>query len=405
MKNKLLIHHAKAKISNIEMSEYDILDISKFHPCKSFFTENKITGENYSEILIISGLETVKYIREVIKKIDQLLSLNGKIIINYFIKNNSIYGGGKHCYIRPFSFLMYEFSVCLGRRYELINKTEHTDIMHLEFVKKKHTLPNDDSIDKWSFGIISDGKKNERIIKTIKQIVKFGIPHFEIIICGPDPNYKDNLGFLRIISDADIRSNLRALITIKKNRIVNNAKYNNLVILHDRISFSDNWYEKMRLYGNYFEFMTNVILDETTKKRRVQDWMYYRGEFADYRNNKGGSMHYNKWSPYVYVDGGLLICKKHLITRIGYNENLHWGEAEDLDISRRLFATGFMINLYRDAEAYSQTHRHPGSFVKFDFYVKAKLILYQILLPINKYISYLKQNIDYKTYLKNILNY
>ena len=378
-----------------------VLTESDFHPCHPFFIKHQLEPESFSRIYTKGVCETHPYLREVIKKIDYLLSVNGELIIDFF-SSSSLYTGGD--IIRPISFLMHETSLSLQDRYLLFQKINNGNIFQLHFKKLKSALPSGDSIHRWSFGIVSDGKKNERILDTIRQIEDMKIQEFEVLICGPSPS--DHLPEnVKVLDDSDLYRDIRIPISSKKNRIIQNAKFNNLVIIHDRIHFSKSWYRDLCMYGNYYDALCTRILDEDTKTRRVIDWAAFEGEINAYQNSNGILYNYKQWSPFIYADGGYLIIKKHLISPILLNPYLNWGEAEDYDFSRRLYLAGVLYNFYEKCYVTSASHRHQGdstkTFQRIENMVRKKL---GVLLG-KQHLKRIKMMKLYRKYLEeDILN-
>lgn len=359
-KNAVLLPPEYNYIINTEVR---ILDIDKLIPSLSVKNGLRVEEGTFEQITIKVGvLETTNYLRDILKKIDYLLNVNGKLIVEY-ITLGDLYSGGH--YTRPVSFFLYEFSLALRKRYKLIEKRLIGDnVTNFTFIKVENKVYEaKDSIDCWTFGIVSDGKKNDRIKNIINQIENFNIPNFEIIVCGPKVSHDFGGNHLiKLIDDSDLYTkDVRIPITAKKNRILKFAEYENIVLMHDRISFHKDWFERFRNYGNNFEVLALRILDEETQNLRVQDWMHYERDFWDFSNTKSGLLDYNDWNPTVYLDGGLLIAKKSALLEIGgYNEALNWGEAEDVDLAIRLYQAGFMTNLDLNNFVLTQTHRHKG---------------------------------------------
>lgn len=356
--NRLFIINDKSV--NLTTTRATVVSGSTFHPCKPFFIKNKLTPESFASIYSKGVFEVTPFLREVIKKTDYLLAPHGDLVIDYFMPEE-IYTGGE--YLRPLSFFMYEFSLSVGERYKLKEKEVNGRVCRLRFEKIAQALPKEDDIIRWSFGIASDGRKNDRVNAIIQQIQALKIPEHEILICGPPPS-KKLPPKVRVFDDSDLAWDIRPPVTAKKNRLITHARFNNLVLIHDRINFPENWYAQMQTHGNFFEVLCPQILDEETETRRVQDWLRLKGDFNDYRTVKGELLDYDAWHPDIYVDGGCLIVKRHKLLPILYNQRLHWGEAEDVDISRRLYQAGVMTNLYLGCAVTTETHRHPGNTIK-----------------------------------------
>lgn len=372
---------------------YSRLDLEWFVPSKGI--ENRYVESSFNEIFTFGFFETTAYLRDTLKKLDTLLSVGGKLEIDYYTVGQ-LYSGGH--FIRPLSFFQYELSLSFGKRFKLIQKKQNGYITKLIFEKIEHRVGKDDNIFSWSFGIVSDGRKDERICEIVNQIRAFDIPHYEILICGPRPKF-DISNDIKVLDDSDLYWDLRVPITAKKNRLINSARYENLVLMHDRISFPSSWYENVKKYGNCFEILVNKILDEDTHRLRVQDWMHYERDFVDYKNIKAGSLLYSEWNPTVYVDGGFIICKTAILKSIGgYNEALHWGEAEDVDLSKRLYQAGYMTNINLDNYVFTQTHRHTGFDEKRKF--RRENFIRSIINDLKKTIKLHLQEREYNKLLK-----
>ncbi|WP_396186344.1 hypothetical protein [Flavobacterium sp.] len=331
------------------------LDETDFHPCAPFFKDHPaIVPENASLVAVKGLLEHSRYIRYILKMADAMLKVGGKLEIEFYMF--SLDSGTSP--FRNLSGLMYEISICFKERLKLVEKKTRGDAIILNFSKISATLPEGDKIDSWSFGIVSDGRKNDRILDIINQIKQFSIPNFEVVICGPPPA-KDLPDYVKVVDDNDLYFDSRIPLAKKKNRIIDVAQYNNLILFHDRFNFPTDWYENIVKHGNYFDGFCIRIVDEDTKSHRVQDWISTSLNHLEFKKlfHKEGSLHYNKWLPNWNVNGGFMIIKRHLIDRVRLNPFLHWGEAEDGDLCRRLDADGFCLTLFTSTFVTTQTHR------------------------------------------------
>ena len=55
----------------------------------------------------------------------------------------------------------------------------------------------------------------------------------------------------------------------EKNIICEEAQYENLVVMHDRISFAPGWYDRMKRYGNY---LTLSVLYKCSRVLICNSW-------------------------------------------------------------------------------------------------------------------------------------
>jgi len=105
-------------------------------------------------------------------------------------------------------------------------------------------------------------------------------------------------------------------ITRKKNLITKNAKYENIVFLHDYIALEDDWYKGFIKFGNDWDICMTKIKD--IFGNRFRDWVtwdhpkYGRRAYLDYDD---------KTYKYNYISGSYWVAKKYVM------------EAEPLDES------------------------------------------------------------------------
>lgn len=323
-----------------------------FHPCKPFFITNNIKPETITKIRTKGVFETCAFLRQTLKIIDYLLAVDGVLEIEFYRASFDI--GGYP--LRPLNYLMNEVSICFKDRFKVYKKVNANNVDYINLKKIHPALPVGDDMQKWSFGIVSDGRKNDRVINIINQITAFNIPQYEILICGPTPEIPLQKEVI-ILDDKDLYFDLRIPISQKKNRIIDTAKYNNLMILHDRISFSKNWYEKFCRFGNYFDQICCSIFDEDTQSIHINDWVSNFSDNNQFRISKVTKLKHDEWNKHVYVDGGVMVIKKHVIINNKLNPNLHWGEMEDVNLSEKLYIDGNLINFYGEAKLLTQTHR------------------------------------------------
>jgi hypothetical protein len=366
------------------------------HPCKSFFLSNQnISPESADEVLIKGLLEHSEYVRHILKIADSILKVNGILTLEFY---NFSFDTSSSPF-RGWTGIMYEVSICLKERFQLVKKDEVNGVFLLSFKKIKNFLPQNDTINSWTFGLVSDGRKNEEVISLIESIENFNIPNFEILICGPSPSLVLSKN-VKIFDDKDLYLDFRAPISRKKNRIIENAKYNNLVILHDRFILPQDWFVKIKAYGNYFDGICPRILDAETKTKRIQDWMSTSLNHLQFKKMfpTNNMLSYDEWKPNWNLNGGHMIIKKHLLERVLLNPYLNWGEAEDGDMCRRLDADGFCLVSYADLTIYTSTNRLQQANVKQGVLRYFQIFKYKVSLVLYYYLRKYK----FSNYLRNV---
>jgi len=185
----------------------------------------------------------------------------------------------------------------------------------------------------FTFGITTTEHTNQYIPTIIDSVKKLKIPNFEVIIVGKY-NFKDENFVKTIEFDESIKQNWT---TRKKNIITENAKYNNIVYMHDYHVFDNNWYEGYLKFGNDFKVCSNVILNNG---QRYRDWLWHSSKELpkDSLPNHEHLLPYfeNRCSKWMYINGSYWVAKKEIMKEIPLNEELTWGQSEDIEWSRRI---------------------------------------------------------------------
>ena len=186
----------------------------------------------------------------------------------------------------------------------------------------------------FSFGIITDGTCDSRINLIIDSIEKLKIPNYEIIIVGSSKLDRKNTTIIEF--DENIKPKW---ITKKKNIITENSKYENIVYSHDYVSYEKDWYDGFLKYGDAFNAcMTKIINYDNS---RYRDWL---ASFRPFNYDQAINSTGIEWSsnhkliPYdmkhlsknMYFSGAYWVSKKSIMEEIPLNEDLCWGEGEDI---------------------------------------------------------------------------
>ncbi|HHQ2716931.1 TPA: hypothetical protein ACSPMB_002814 [Pseudomonas aeruginosa] len=214
----------------------------------------------------------------------------------------------------------------------------------------------DDDLDSWTFGIPVGPEDATVLNAVVKRILEIDIPNKEIVLCGkPGANfaYSDHV---RIVGE-DITAP-PVQICKKKNRLAKEAKYNNLVILHDRVFLPKHFGEMVRRFGPRYPLMTlqSMFFDNrlSMSPRRYSDYGMAMGEIGQglkglHRSSGeavsiapsifteiertgfcfASPMRYNKDTS--YPTGSMYICRKEVWNAFPLDESLLWVEFEDIE--------------------------------------------------------------------------
>jgi hypothetical protein len=194
----------------------------------------------------------------------------------------------------------------------------------------------------FTFGIVTSGLNDEFLSRIINDIKCLNIINYEIIIVGGNTEFE---GTTHIKFD---ESQKPMWITRKKNIITENAKYENIVYTHDYITFDRSWYEEFLKFGNNFSVCMNRI--NNTDGSRYRDWVLWPGD-PNWEKENGyyNNIQINNFisdfiipysckelSKFMYISGAYWVAKKELMLEFPINENLIWGQGEDVDWSMRV---------------------------------------------------------------------
>ena len=318
---------------------------------KRIYKEYNIQPETLKKVVAEFVLQKEKLCRFIIKELDILLSVGG--IFEIYIIDSKFHSA----YFLSRDQVKYEFDVSTNGRYKLCEVKKEGKYLKLIYRKSLCILPISDSINKWSFGIVTNGKKNDKVISLINSICKQNIIQYEIIICGPFPNINmvDSCK-LKLLDDIILEDDIRVPISQKKNKIIEAAQFNNLCILHDRFVLPDYWFQKISSYGNYFDLLCLPTIDDLGNRFTV-DWMIFCFPLTKriYRNK---SLPYSKWTYESIIQGGVITGKRHLIRKYKLDERVYWDELEDMHFSKTAYLDGAFFYLDPNNRIISEAVNH-----------------------------------------------
>jgi hypothetical protein len=188
-----------------------------------------------------------------------------------------------------------------------------------------------------SFAIVTDGKSDHHLNKTVNSILDLALESFEILIVGKS-DFQDPL--VRCVPfDESVKE---GWITRKKNLAVSQSTGDIAVILHDYMQVNQDW-----THSNVQSFINStwdVAMCRITNPdgSRWVDWTLWA------RNSVGIRWWFNrtlanlvpykvkKLTRFMYVGGAVMIVRKEFMLKNPLDENLAWGESEDVEWSLRV---------------------------------------------------------------------
>src|ERR1700722_8979325 len=195
----------------------------------------------------------------------------------------------------------------------------------------------------FTFGIITDSlpASCERMVETVKTIRNLNIPRYEVVIVGTK-NMVQHYFNDPLVKIIDFNENIKPMwITKKDNLITQNATYDNIVYTHDYFIYDINWYQGWKEFGDNYHACMNKIIN--IDGSRFRDWCIYdHWEIPEFKNaaqyagfNRPAReclIPYNEMElqRFQYFSGAYWVAKKSIMQEIPLNENLVWGQGEDL---------------------------------------------------------------------------
>lgn len=181
----------------------------------------------------------------------------------------------------------------------------------------------------WTIGILSNGKKSENVLDLIKKFSEISSSRkIEFLVAGPPFPYPE-------MQDANIRflpdnySDALPRISEKKRAIVDNSAHANIAIFHDRYQINADFFSGFDLFGYDYDYVSII--------QRYESGNYYPSYVGFLRREL-------RWQKTVfnpdysmlhdghYVNGGLIIIKRHTARAISFNHLLLHNEAEDVEL-------------------------------------------------------------------------
>lgn len=187
----------------------------------------------------------------------------------------------------------------------------------------------------------------------------------EILVCGPSSaaDAVAGMGGVDFVA-LDDAEGTRSFTTRKKNALVAAARNPRVAILHTRIILQPGClaafprefdvsacvveYREGRHCVPYLDWIVVDRLDTGVPPRRLQSSNFY--DRTRHLNQLGGGKA-------AYIDGGAFFAATRVVQAVPLNNNLAWGEAEDVEWCERLAAQGFLVDLEPRALAVSQSFK------------------------------------------------
>jgi hypothetical protein len=207
----------------------------------------------------------------------------------------------------------------------------------------------------FTFGIITVYEDKDRLQEIVSSIRNLNIPEYEILfVGGGDSSSIDGQDIRKIEFDENEKSKW---ITRKKNILVQEARYDNVVLMHDYHVFDPNWYEAFKTFGIDWDICScpQYLINGS---RNPMDWSLWDKP----GHGRAWSLSYNDWSQtqYMYISGGFFMVKRNVLLEEPLDESLGWNEEEDVEWSMRVRNKYVMKCNENAIVRHNKWHRHAG---------------------------------------------
>lgn len=214
------------------------------------------------------------------------------------------------------------------------------------------------TIDGVTFGVINDGQATTGLHTFLDSVQALRRPDglgCETLVCGPESlrtTVEARGDGTRLIAQPEEFSR-QGWVTRKKNQLVASMSCPLGVIVHDRYVMPPDFLERLMEFGADFDVL--VCRQEMPDGQRFPDWVTLG---SGWRGTSPAMLPYGEWCRYLYVNGGIMIARRDVLRTIGWNELLLWNQAEDVELTRRLQAHGFVPRLARSVRVLTKGVRN-----------------------------------------------
>lgn len=240
-------------------------------------------------------------------------------------------------------------------RLEILTLSRRMELLHNFGKKLQNTVPGRTKKsfkpNGFSFGIITNGKRNEKLARLIDSIrsQKCDSGSMEILIAGCVENFSDQ-GDVRTFPMAQAAEEGR--LGAMRNVLAKAAEFNKFVCLDDDFLLHPQWTEAVEEVQDDFDVATGIILNPDLS--RYCDWVNIIENYTFLR------AYHETFDTCQYVTGGYGIYKDFIFTEHSWNDELGFYQGEDVSFSKKLFDAGYQLKfipraiVMHDDERYRQ---------------------------------------------------
>jgi len=203
----------------------------------------------------------------------------------------------------------------------------------------------------YSFGIITNGQRNEKLLRLINTIrlQKTPLDSYEVLVAGC---VEEIAGLQGIRTFPMVEAASQGRLGAMRNVLARAATFNKFVCLDDDFLLHPKWAEAVEEVRGDFDVATSIILNPDLS--RYCDWVNIIENYTFLR------AYHEMFDKCQYVTGGYGIYKDFIFVEHSWNDDLGFYQGEDVSFSKRLFDAGFQLKfipkaiVMHDDERYRQ---------------------------------------------------
>jgi hypothetical protein len=189
-----------------------------------------------------------------------------------------------------------------------------------------------------SFIITTSGTNDDAVTQVNNSIHALGIPNYEIILVGGLTCNLLSEKVKHVPFDETVKEHIvlhghkGRWTTRKKNLGVQAAQYDIVVVMHDYIKFYPDWWREFEKFGTHWDICVHQCL--LSNGVRADGWRIDRHPLLP----RWAMVPYDMidLAQYMGIQGNYVCIKRDRYLETPLNEDLLWGEEEEMEWSRRI---------------------------------------------------------------------
>ena len=198
---------------------------------------------------------------------------------------------------------------------------------------------------RYLFGIITNGKRPDKLQALVDSIRAAGAGDYEIVIAGEIANVPDGVKFIEML-DAARTGRLGAM----RNALCESSEAEIFIILDDDMVLDAAFIKELEAFGDDWDVLCTRMLNPDGT--RNWDWCTYGGQRGHYL------MDYTETDPFVYVSGGRIVMKRWVFEKAKWDGQRGFYQSEDIDFTQKLQRAGVRITMNPRMTMTHDDHRY-----------------------------------------------